>query len=333
MLEPLRFVAPLNLLMAVPAGSGVVRLTGRVVRLGGGGRRGMGLAALAWLALLGAGWAVLPGTVKKLVGRRPLAVGIAPEMTTIVEWLRTNTDGSPRILFEDQLQHPRARTDPESTHWTPLLPLLLGRDSRQFIGGLYHMAFIRHNRMASFGDFRLGDQPIDQWSPRPLRAYCDLYNVGWVVCWSPLSRFWFDRMAAATRVATFPRYGTPGLPTAGEPYQAEVMGRLSGRGVALGYLGEGDTHYAVYRLDRPRSFALRGQARVVAVDFNRIELADVVPHEGSVLLSLHWIDGWRTDPPARIGPEHVPLDPADFVRIDLPGPVPRLVIFNGYGRR
>ncbi len=58
-----------------------------------------------------------------------------------------------------------------------------------------------------------------------------------------------------------------------------------------------------------------------------------MPHEGSILVSLHWIDSWRTDPPARIGPELVPLDTVDFVRIDLPGPMPRLVIFNGYGRR
>ncbi len=77
---------------------------------------------------------------------------------------------------------------------------------------------------------------------------------------------------------------------------------------------------------------LRGRARLADVDFNRIELADVVPHEGSILVSLHWIDGWKTDPPLTVGPEPVPLDTVDFVRIDLPGPVARLVIYNGYGR-
>ena len=58
-----------------------------------------------------------------------------------------------------------------------------------FVGGLYQTAFIQHHKMAAFGDFKLGDRPIDEWSPAEFADYAGRYNVGWVACWSPLSRY------------------------------------------------------------------------------------------------------------------------------------------------
>ena len=191
-LEPLRFLVTLNLLLTIPAGTALARGTVGLARIAGGGRRGVAVAGLAWLAVLAVAWMTIPRTVLTLTNRRTLAVGITPEMSELVEWIRTKTDPTARILFEDQLRILEP-TDPESVHWTPLLPVLLGPDRRQFIGGLYQTAFIRHHKMAAFGDFHLGDRFIDEWPTDKLREYCDLYNVGWVVCWSPLSRFWFDR--------------------------------------------------------------------------------------------------------------------------------------------
>ena len=46
-----------------------------------------------------------------------------------------------------------------------------------------------------------------------------------------------------------------------------------------------------------------------AVDANRVELADVVPEGGAVVLSLHWLDTWRTDPPLTDRPEPMPRRP------------------------
>src|SRR5262249_49649955 len=60
--------------------------------------------------------------------------GIKPEMRAMVRWLAENTGDSARILFEDQLRLLEP-TDPESTHWTPLLPILLRPETRLFIGG------------------------------------------------------------------------------------------------------------------------------------------------------------------------------------------------------
>ena len=72
-------------------------------------------------------------------------------------------------------------------------------------------------------------------------------------------------------------------------------GRARG-GPALHDRGGGT--YAIYRVDRPHSYFLKGKGRIVAVGPNRVELADVEPEGGAVVLSLHWLDTWQTDPPA-----------------------------------
>ena len=77
------------------------------------------------------------------------------EFVSLIELLDRETDSSARILFEDQLRLFEP-TDPESADASILLPLLMGKERRQFIGGDYQMAFIKHHESASFGDFSLG---------------------------------------------------------------------------------------------------------------------------------------------------------------------------------
>ena len=331
-LEPLRFRVAFLFLLAVPAGSAVARGSGKLARRAGGGRRGTLAVSAVWVAVFGgwgvAEWPFFRACWSVITQHRPLVVGIKPEMRLMVEWLRKNTDLSGRILFEDQLRL-LENTDPESVHWTPLLPELLGTDSRMFIGGLYQTAFIKHHQMAAFGDFQLGDRPIDEWSPLQVKNYCETYNVGWVVCWSPLSRFYFDRHEPAKRVATLPRYATPNRPPSPNEHEWRAISARAGSEVARRYMMEGEENYAIYRVDRPRTYFLQGKGRVVAVAPDRVELADVEPDRGAVVLSLHWLETWKTDPPFPIGPEPMPTDPVDFVRIALDRPTPRVVLTNG----
>ncbi|MDR3635994.1 MAG: hypothetical protein P4L84_19485 [Isosphaeraceae bacterium] len=337
-LEPLRFRVPLVLLLAVPAASALCRTAGWATRAFGGGRRGGALTALGGAALVAGLAFATPFTFRFAGARcaiawsRPLVVGLRPEMHALVRALRMKTDPSARVLFEDQLRLLEA-TDPESVHWTPLLPFLLQPDARQLIGGLYHTAFIAHNRAASFGDFQLGGRYIEQWSPGELTAYFDRYNIGWVVCWSPLSRFTFDHLPAARRIAVVPRYGTPYRRFAPEPHTLQVFQQRTDPATAMKYLSEAESLYAIYRIERPHSFFLRGTGQVSAVDANRVELSGVVPDGGEVVLSLHWLETWRTDPPLAVGPTSVPGDQVPFIRIKLDGPAERVVLFNGYGDR
>jgi hypothetical protein len=337
-LEPLRFRVPLALVLAVPAGSALCRAAGRTTRAFRGGRRGAALTALGGAALLAGLVLATPRTFRFAGERfaaawnRPLVVGLRPEMHALVRTLRTRTDPSARVLFEDQLRLLEA-TDPESVHWTPLLPFLLQPDARQFIGGLYETAFIAHNRAASFGDFQLGGRYIEQWSPGELAVYFDRYNVGWVVCWSPLSRFYFDHLPSVRLIAVVPRYCTHYRPFAPEPHTLRALQERTDPATVMKYLSQAESRYAIYRVERPHSFFLRGTGRVSSVDANRVELSDVVPDGGEVVLSLHWLDTWRVDPPLPVSPAPVPGDPVPFVRIKLDDPAERVVLFNGYDKK
>lgn len=335
-LEPLRFRVPLAFLLTVPAASALCRATGRAARALGGGRRGAAVVAVGGGVLLVGLVLATPVTFHITVIRflaawnRPLVVGLQPEMHTLIRALRTRTDPSARILFEDQLRLLEV-TDAESVHWTALLPFLLKPDARQFIGGVYQTAFITHNKAASFGDFQLGGRYVDEWTPRELDAYFDRYNVGWVVAWSPLSRFVFDRLPSAKPVVTLPRYSTRGRPFNPHPRMVQVIYQRGGRAAANKYLNEAEGLYTIYRIERTPSFFLRGAGEVSSVDFNRVELSNVVPDGGEAVLSMHWQDTWRTDPPLEIGPAPVPDDPVPFVRIKLDRPLGRIVLYNGYG--
>jgi len=333
-LEPLRFRVSFCLLLAIPAGSALVMASAGLARAIGG-RRGRIAVVAAWLSILGT-WAATDrrfflASGLTLAVRRPLVVGVPLEGKALAAWFRANTDLSARILFEDQLRLLEP-TDPESVHWTPLLPALLGDDARLFVGGLYQTAFIKHHQMAAFGDFTLGDRPINEWTSAEVAAYSDRYNLGWVVCWSPLSRFWFDRHPGARRVATLPRSATPNRPVSANEHEWMAMIRRAGPEVARKYMFEGEASYAIYRLDRPHSYFLRGTGRIVSVAPNRVELADVEPEGGVAILSLHWLDTWRSEPTVTLKPEPMPPDPVDFVRIEAKGRIPRLVLSNGYAR-
>ncbi|WP_406700584.1 hypothetical protein V5E97_17440 [Singulisphaera sp. Ch08] len=332
-LEPLRFKVPLHFLLAVPAGSLLAVGSARLAKAWGGGRKGPVLVAVGWSLILGITGVLLPNGAailkKQILVERPLVAGLRPEMSQLVRSLRESTAPSARILFEDQLRL-HENTDPESTHWTPLLPILLGRDKRQFIGGLYHMAFITHHQHTSFGDFHLGGRPIDACSPEYLRAYSYLYNIGWAVCWSPLSRCCFDQWGQAHRVMTIPRYHSPDQPISTNMQQWQALTRRVGPERAKQYMTEGEGQYNLYRIERPQSFFLNGQGRLADVTYNRIELADTTPQNGSLILSVHWHDTWRTDPPLQLDPFYATDDPVPFVRIATSQAHKRIVLYNSY---
>lgn len=336
LMEPLRFRVAFLFLLACPAASAVVGATRWFTGNIGRSFRGRMMVRVVCVVLLGS-WASSERTIFNayavlLTARWPLTVGLRPQMRRLVDWLRDNTDLSARVLLEDQLRLLEL-TAAESTHWTPLLPHLLEPEQRMFIGGVYHSAFIKHRKMAAFGDFQLGDRVIDEWTSAQVADYCRTYNIGWVVCWSPLSKFWFDRYPAAKRVATLPRYATPGKPPSNNEHEWTAMTRRAGRNVAIQYMLEGESSYAIYRVDRPHSYFLKGKGRIVSVEPNRVELADLEPEDGVVVVSLHWIDSWKADPPRPLKPEPVAMDPVDFIRIELPGPTPRVVLTNVPGHR
>jgi hypothetical protein len=338
MLEPLRFRVPAVLLLSVPAGSAVASGLAAIRRRAGGRGRGAIAAGTAGALAVTLLVLALPTTAKVvlygLTARSPLVVGLRPEMTALVQRLRRDTDPTARILFEDQLRLLES-TDAESTHWTPLLPELLRPEARGFLGGLYAGAFIAHHQGTSFADYQLAGRPLDAWSARDLDAFFARYNVGWAVAWSPLSRWRLDRQPGVVKLGEVARWSTPGrrISEVAYQYQGTTIARASGLDAAQGYLDRPEGRYALYRVDRPRSYFLRGTGRVESATANRVVLRDVTPDAGAAILSLHWLDTWRSDPPVRLSRSPVAGDPVGFVRIEAGRPLPRLVLDNGYGRR
>jgi hypothetical protein len=178
---------------------------------------------------------------------------------------------------------------PQAAHWTALLPLLT---SRAYIGGLDCEANIEHAH-AGFIDQLLRGRPIQGWSDAQLDDFCRRYNIGWVVCWSPAA---VERFHAWT--------------------QAEALATLQDQETGC-----------LFRLKRTDSFTLKGQARWLGADCHRITLADVVPEDGQVVLSLHYQAGLQASPNrVRIERELDPYDPIPFVRLRLSEPVARLTL-------
>jgi hypothetical protein len=332
-LEPLRFRVPLTFLLSAPAGSFGAELATTATT-----RRGrVGGAVLLTLPLIAAAL-LLPNTARLLVttiGERPtLVVGFRPQMLALRDWIQSSTDLSGRILLEDQLRLLES-TAPESTHWTPLLPLLLGPESpRSFIGGLYHGAFIQHHQATSCGDFSLAGRPFTDWSGGQLAAYFDRFNIGWAIVWSPVARFTLDNQPGVVRVGTLPRFATPGLVVPAAQQQFELIARQAGPLIAEQYVREGGGFYALYRLDRPRSYFIHGRGRVVHIAPNRIELGDVHPGpDGTAVLAFHWLDTFRATTDVPLSQAEVPGDPVGFIRLHLDGqPAATVVIENRYGR-
>jgi len=72
---------------------------------------------------------------------------------------------------------------------------------------------------------------------------------------------------------------------------------------------------------------LQGQARFLHADCRHIALADVIPEDGKVVLSMHYQAGMHVSP-GRVLLEKEPdsCDPIPFIRLRMPGPVARLTL-------
>jgi len=195
----------------------------------------------------------------------------------------------------------RTRTSPEARilwedqveprdapRWTSLLPVLTGR---AFLGGLDPESCIEHS-YASLVDQALAGRPIREWTDSELEEFCWRYNVGWAVGRSPAVVERFRRWEGTT----------------------DSVPLMDGR---QGWL---------FTL-KPRFFILKGKGRLLSTNSRRITVADVVPEDGKVVLSLHYQAGIQASP-SRVVVEREtdPYDPIPFIRLRVPGPVARVTL-------
>jgi hypothetical protein len=173
--------------------------------------------------------------------------------------------------------------------WAVLLPRRLGRS---FLGGLDPNGVLEHSSIG-LREGLLAGRPLAAWTDEELEGYCRRYNVGWVVCTTPEARERIARWSAATAVPV--------------PPEADA--------------------WRVFALRRSHTYVLKGSARSFDADIRRVTLADVVPEDGEVVLSLHYQEGWRVRPAwVQVERELDPYDPIPFVRLRTSSPVGRVTL-------
>jgi hypothetical protein len=160
---------------------------------------------------------------------------------------------------------------------------------RAYIGGLGSRLCIEH-AFPCLIDQSLAGRCLRETSDAELDGFCRRYNVGWVVCQSPEA------------IARFRDYA-----------KARPSASLEGIGLLFDL--------------RARSFVLKGQARVLQADSEKIALMDVLPEDGKVILSFHYQAGMQVSP-GRVQIEREPdaRDPVPFIRLRMPDPASRLTI-------
>jgi hypothetical protein len=170
------------------------------------------------------------------------------------------------------------------------LPLLT---DRFFIGGLDPNKTIPHSAIGLI-DQSLSGKAVALWSDIDLDTYCRRYNVGWIACR-------FEESASRFRA-------WPGAEEAAQLYDEGPL-------------------YLFTVTKAPRTFVLKGRAKIVHMDSHHITLADVEPEDGVVVLSLHYQTGLHAAPDGvAVEAEENKADLVPFVRLRVDRPVARVTL-------
>jgi len=161
---------------------------------------------------------------------------------------------------------------------------------REYLCGPRPLYPILHS-YASFTAGTLFERKLETFSPADLKRYFDGYNVCWIAAWRKESKQFFDK---------FPGYMVR---------RADIE------------------NFTVYEVTRTPTFFLKG-AGTVRADYNRLELSDIVPEQGEIIISYHWMKFFKTIPQARIKRAEALGDPVGFIKII--NPPPSLVVVNAY---
>ncbi len=173
------------------------------------------------------------------------------------------------------------KTNRQTSRWPALLPILTGRN---FIGGLDPDGFIEYSSISLLQQ-KLENRGIaDEWSDEQLAEYCRRYNVRWIVAWSPAALERFSKWPAAKKHTQFFDDGE-------------------------GWL---------FEVERTPNFALKGHAELLEANGRYIMLKNVVPHQGEVVISLHYQTGMRASlPRVQVEKAGSADDSIGFVRLVL----------------
>lgn len=233
-------------------------------------------AVLVLGAALVAGFA-LTSMFRLQLSPKKIRTRLPPELAELRAWIEEETDTRGRILLEQwQEMEAEGREAPHQLHPCAFLPL----DGRLYASGFHPILYSRY----AYPDFvqgRLAGRPIEEATDAFLRDYMEVYNVSWVVAWSPVAKARFRRS-----------------PELFEPWRE------------IAYL-------EVFRVRREPSFFLVGQGEI-ETGINRVRLWNVRPEQGRIVLSLHHFPYLRTEGGGEMARRIYLEDPQGFIEVKDP---------------
>jgi len=289
-IAPARITLPLAVFVFFPAAHGIALVATRLVAafrralpLAPHWAAPIGLSAIAGVALVVSGLpakAWRPYTLPKLEEHE----GLTEHGMALVRWLETNTDGSGRLLHEGS--DDRVKHQYYGSHMPAWIPYF---SDIQVAGGPAPNPLLKHNYLR-FAAGSLTGRPIERIPARELRQLLRLYNVRWVLAWSPTSKYRLNRLGFVTRVEDYEKF-------------------------------------TLFRVDTEPSWFLVGSGEA-SLDGSKIALRNVEAENGEIAIKYHWLESLRTDPPRAIEPRFALDDPVPFIAIQ--DPPREIVIYNDY---
>ena len=200
----------------------------------------------------------------------------APESRQHLQRLFERTDNSARLLVE--LADVERGEIPEGYDLFVLDACLRG--GRLCANAVYPYLLTDYHPLRLIHG-RLNERPMAQWTTSrvdEMRKLLEIYNVGWLVCWSPACQS-----------------------------AANAAPALFGAGEAIG-------PYRLYRLPDPPGYFLEGGGRL-EVQPGRIGVSRAEAPQGMLILRFHYVEGMRRVPSGEILPYEIEGDPNPFIEI------------------
>ncbi len=246
-------------------------------------------------------WATAGGAVVLVLGLCPIPgpakpyTGLTPEARELARLVREETGPEGRVLVE------AGATPSIPGEISALLPVLTGVP---LVTGPCMDPAVSYGFTACDPVRPFGLEPM-AWKASDLPPLLETYNVRWV-----LAHTGRDRRLAAGLAARLSK-------------DAEAGGRFTDTGLTA---GEYRLFRVKYEQGREPGWFLKGTGRA-AFYWDAIELSELAPRDGEVILRLHHLPGLVAEPPCAIESTPVPggVDPVGFIR--LVNPPPRMVIY------
>ena len=150
---------------------------------------------------------------------------------------------------------------------------------RFLIGGPLPNAFIKHH-YASFHDGIFLDKKLADYSDKELKEKLELYNIHWAVAWTEESKDRLRKFQFAIPRARF-------------------------------------EDLEVFEFQSLSSWFLAGNG-LMSADYDNIELKELKPENGVVVIKMHWLAGFKPEPECELFRVEVPGDPIGFIGLKKP---------------